>query len=65
VPQPRLLVGGGLLVLGLLPLGLAIWWLLSSPGGEESQVLLGIGGLVLGLVAAFAGYWKLTRTDLD
>jgi hypothetical protein len=65
VPQPRVLVGGGLLVLGLLQLGLGIWWLLTSPGGEGSQVLLGIGGLVLGLVAAVAGYWKLTHTDLD
>jgi hypothetical protein len=65
VPQPRFLVGAGMLVLGVLQVGLGIWWLLPSPNAQGRHVLLGIGGLVLGLVAAVAGYWKLTHTDLD
>ena len=65
VPQPRLLVGAGLIALGLLQLAVAVWWLAqpSGPGGRTA--FPAIGGLVLGAMAFAAGIWKLRSHELD
>lgn len=65
VPRPRLPVAVGLIILGLIQTVVAIGWLFPGSGGGGRQVLLGVGGLVLGFLAAFAGIWKLRRDDLD
>lgn len=65
VPQPRVPVAIGMIVLGVLQLGLALLWLVQAPTAGGKELLLGIGGLVLGALATAAGVWKLRRDDLD
>jgi hypothetical protein len=65
VPQPRLPVAIGLIVLGIVQTVVAIGWLLPGSEGGARHVLLGMGGLLLGFLATFAGIWKLRRDDLD
>jgi hypothetical protein len=65
VPQPRLLVGVGLMILGLLQLGVAVWWLVQTPEPGSRTVFPALGGLVLGAVAFIAGIWKLRSRELD
>jgi hypothetical protein len=43
----------------------AIWWLAPTGDPEGRQVLLGVGGLVLGVVAVTAGILKLRSRELD
>jgi hypothetical protein len=65
VPQPRVPVAVGLVLLGVLQIGVALWWLAPAGDPEGRRVLLGVGGLVLGVLAVVAGIWKLRRDDLD
>jgi hypothetical protein len=65
IPQPRVPVAVGLIALGLTQLGLALWWLIQGSGEGGRLILLGIGGLVLGVLAVLAGIWKLRSRELD
>jgi hypothetical protein len=65
IPQPRLPVAIGLIVLGVTQFGLAVWWLGQGPGEGGRLLLLGVGGLVLGALAVLAGIWKLRSRELD
>jgi hypothetical protein len=65
VPQPRGPVGIGLIVLGVLQLGVALWWLVQTPAPGGRAELPGAAGLVLGFVALVAGIWKLRSQALD
>jgi hypothetical protein len=65
IPQPRMPVGIGLIVLGILQLGVALWWLVQTPAPGGGTELPGVAGLLLGLVALVAGAWKLRSRELD
>jgi hypothetical protein len=65
VPQPRLFVAMGLMVLGVAQLVVAVSWLLRTPGPGSRPELLGAAGLVLGVLALVAGIWKLRSRELD
>jgi len=65
IPQPRVPVAIGLIVLGVVQLGLAFWWMLQAPGEGGRLVLPGIGGLVLGVLTLVAGIWKLRSRELE
>jgi hypothetical protein len=58
-------VGVGLIVLGLLQLGVAVWWLVQSPSSGGRASLPVIGELILGMLALWAGVWKLRSRELD
>lgn len=62
IPQPRIPLAIALIALGIVQLGLAVWWLLPEGGG---LILPGIGGLVLGVLTLLAGIWKLRSRELD
>lgn len=62
---PRLPVGLGLIVLGLLQLVLAIGWLIQTAAPGRRPELPAVGGLAIGLVAVAAGIWKLRTRELD
>jgi hypothetical protein len=62
---PRLLVGGGLLILGLVQLVLAVWWMIQTSAPGHRVELPAVGGLALGAVAIAAGIWKLRTRELD
>jgi hypothetical protein len=62
---PRLLVGIGLLVLGVLQLLIAVWWMMPAGAPGHRPEIPAIGGLALGLVAIAAGIWKLRTRELD
>jgi hypothetical protein len=62
---PRLFVGVGLLVLGLLQMVVAVWWMVESAAPGRRPELPAIGGLVLGAVAIAAGIYKLRTRELD
>jgi hypothetical protein len=62
---PRLLVGGGLLLLGLVQLGVALWWLVQAGSPGHRPEMPAVGGLALGVVAIAAGIWKLRTRELD
>jgi uncharacterized membrane protein YqjE len=55
----------GLIALGVAQLVLALWWLLQGQGEGGRLILLGVGGLVLGVLAVLAGIWKLRSRELD
>jgi hypothetical protein len=65
VPQPRVPLGVGLIVLGVVQVGLAVWWLVRMPPPESRPELLAAAGMVLGILAVLAGVWKLRTTELD
>jgi len=65
IPQPRVPVAIGLIALGITQLGLALWWLFQEPSEGGRRILLGVGGLVLGSLATWAGIWKLRSRELD
>jgi hypothetical protein len=65
IPQPRVPVAIGLIALGFTQLGLALWWLAQGRGEGGRLILLGVGGLVLGVLAVLAGIWKLRSRELD
>lgn len=65
VPRPRVPVAWGLIILGVIQTAVAIGWLFPGTAGGGREVLLGMGGLLLGFLATFAGIWKLRRDDLE
>lgn len=65
IPQPRVPVALGLMVLGAIQVCLALGWLIQGSGEGGRRVLLGVGGLVLGTLAVLAGIWKLRSRELD
>jgi hypothetical protein len=65
IPQPRVPVAIGLIALGVILVGQALWWLLPTPGEAGRLVLLGVGGLALGALSVVAGIWMLRSRDLD
>jgi hypothetical protein len=65
VPQPRLFVAIGLILLGAAQIVVAVGWLIRTPGPGSRPELLGTAGLGLGVLALVAGIWKLRSRELD